>query len=90
MDYIFTVCDQAAGEVCPIWPGHPITAHWGLPDPAAAAGNEASRMLAFRDAFRVLEARIRYFLTFHFKELHRDALQRLVLEAGKHVPESTS
>lgn len=83
MDYIFTVCDQAAGEVCPIWPGHPITAHWGLPDPAAATGTEAERMIAFRDAFRILETRIKYFLTFRFKELKRDELQRLVTDAGK-------
>ena len=62
MDYVFTVCDQAAGEVCPIWPGHPVTAHWGIPDPAAAEGVEAERMLAFREAFRTLERRIRLFL----------------------------
>jgi arsenate reductase len=83
MDYIFTVCDQAAGEVCPIWPGHPITAHWGLPDPAAATGSAAERTLAFREAFRVLETRIRFFLTFRFKDLGRVDLQRLVAEAGK-------
>jgi arsenate reductase len=82
MDYIFTVCDQAAGEVCPVWPGHPITAHWGLPDPAAADGSDAEKMLAFRDAFRVLETRIKYFLTFRFRELQRSELQRLVREAG--------
>jgi arsenate reductase len=82
MDFIFTVCDQAAGEVCPIWPGHPITAHWGLPDPAAATGTAAEQMMAFRDAFRVLEARIKYFLTFQFKHLPRDELQRLAASAG--------
>lgn len=87
MDYIFTVCDQAAGEMCPIWPGHPITAHWGLPDPAAATGSPAERALAFREAFRVLEARIRHFLTFRFKELERAELQRLVAAAGKTMPE---
>lgn len=85
MDYIFTVCDQAAGEVCPIWPGHPITAHWGLPDPAAATGSNAERMLAFRDAFHILETRIRYFLTFRFKELKCEELQRLAIGAGKLV-----
>lgn len=83
MDFIFTVCDQAAGEMCPVWPGHPITAHWGLPDPAAATGTPAEQMLAFRDAFRVLEARIRYFLTIQFKRLAREELQKLVADAGK-------
>ncbi|MBY0509103.1 MAG: arsenate reductase ArsC [Rhodospirillaceae bacterium] len=83
MDFIFTVCDNAAGEVCPVWPGHPMTAHWGLPDPAAAVGNAAERMLAFREAFRILETRIRYFLTFQFKVLAREELQRNIEAAGK-------
>jgi arsenate reductase len=90
MDYIFTVCDQAAGEACPIWPGHPITAHWGLADPAAATGSPAERALAFREAFRILETRIRYFLTFRFKELERAELQRLVVDAGRMSPERMS
>ncbi|MBX7201116.1 MAG: arsenate reductase ArsC [Rhodospirillaceae bacterium] len=83
MDFIFTVCDQAAGEMCPVWPGHPITAHWGLPDPAAATGTPAERMQAFRAAFQVLETRIRHFLTFPFEGRSRDALQALAAEAGK-------
>ena len=82
MDYIFTVCDQAAGEVCPIWPGHPITAHWGLPDPAAAEGNAAERALAFREAYRILDTRIQYFLTFQFRKLGRADIERMVREAG--------
>ena len=86
MDYIFTVCDQAAGEVCPIWPGHPVTAHWGLADPAAATGTAAEQALAFREAFRILESRIRYFLTFRFKELGRDELRAMVTAAGKLLP----
>ena len=90
MDYIITVCDQAAGEVCPIWPGRPISAHWGLPDPAAATGTDADQMIAFREAFRILETRIRYFLTFRFKELDRDALQRMVRQAGVRMPEQAS
>lgn len=90
MDYIFTVCDQAAGEVCPIWPGQPITAHWGLPDPTAAEGNDAQKMMAFREAYRVLETRIRYFLTFRFKELRREELQKMAREAGKLAPETGS
>jgi arsenate reductase len=90
MDYIFTVCDAAAGEVCPVWPGHPITAHWGLPDPAAVTGSQAEQMLAFREAFRILEARIRYFLTFRFKELLRGELERLTRGAGAVMPEPAS
>ena len=85
MDYIFTVCDQAAGEMCPVWPGHPVTAHWGVADPAAVSG-KTEQALAFREAFRILEARIRYFLTFRFKELKRDELQRMVIDAGKLIP----
>ena len=79
--------DQAAGEACPVWPGHPVTAHSGLPDPAAATGTPAQQMLAFREAFRILETRIRYFLTFQFKRLSRAELQRLVIEAGKFTGE---
>ncbi len=90
MDYVFTVCDQAAGEVCPIWPGHPITAHWGLPDPAAATGSPAERMLAFREAFRVLETRINYFLTFRFKELRREDLERKVRDVVRATGETQS
>ena len=86
MDYVFTVCDQAAGEVCPIWPGHPVTAHWGLPDPAAVIGSPAEQMLAFRDAFRILEARIRYFLTFRFKDMMRAELEQGARDAGKIAP----
>lgn len=86
MDYVFTVCDQAAGEVCPIWPGHPVTAHWGLPDPAAAVGSPAEQMLAFREAFRILEARIRYFLTFRFKDMMRAELEQGARDAGKIAP----
>lgn len=86
MDYIFTVCDQAAGEMCPVWPGHPVTAHWGVADPAAVTSNKTDQALAFREAFRILEARIRTFLTFRFKELKRDELQRMVIDAGKLIP----
>jgi arsenate reductase len=82
MNYVFTVCDQAKGETCPIWPGHPITAHWGVADPAAATGTPAEQMMAFRESFRILESRIRYFLTFRFKDLRRDELQAKVTEIG--------
>ena len=83
MDYILTVCDQAAGEVCPIWPGHPISAHWGLPDPAAATGTHQQKLAVFREAARVLRLRIQYFLAFRFKELRRAELQAILAEAGK-------
>ena len=61
MDFVFTVCDNAANEVCPIWPGQPMTAHWGIPDPAAVEGTEAERRLAFADAYRMLSNRISIF-----------------------------
>lgn len=83
MDYVFTVCDQAAGESCPIWPGHPITAHWGIPDPAAVEGTGPERMIAFRHAFALLEQRIRLFLTLRFKELSRTDIARTVADIGR-------
>lgn len=83
MDFVFTVCDDAAGETCPIWPGHPITAHWGVPDPAAVGGLEATRMQAFRDAFRRLERRIQLFLAVRLKELSRAETERKVAEIGR-------
>jgi arsenate reductase (thioredoxin) len=61
MDFIFTVCDQAAAEVCPMWPGHPTTAHWGIPDPAAVTGSDEVRRRAFREAFLALQRRIELF-----------------------------
>jgi len=61
MDFVFTVCDQAAGEVCPVWPGNPVTAHWGVPDPAAVEGTEVERRKAFREAYLALENRIKLF-----------------------------
>ena len=61
MDFIFTVCDDAAGEVCPVWPGHPVTAHWGMPDPAAVEGSDEQKRKAFRETFRMLTNRIRLF-----------------------------
>ena len=61
LDFVFTVCDNAANEVCPVWPGQPMTAHWGMPDPAAAEGTEAERSFAFADAYRMLSNRISIF-----------------------------
>jgi arsenate reductase len=90
MDFVFTVCDQAAGEVCPIWPGNPITAHWGVPDPAAAAGTETERIRAFRDAYRQLESRIKLFVALPIDKLDRMAVKREIEQIG-HVgaPETT-
>lgn len=81
-DFIFTVCDDAAGEVCPVWPGHPMTAHWGIADPAAAQGNEAHRLGAFRHAFLELDNRIRVFMSLPLKELDRMKLQDHLDEIG--------
>jgi arsenate reductase len=82
LDFVFTVCDSAAGEACPVWPGQPITAHWGVEDPAAVEGNEIDKVNAFRHAFNVLEHRIRIFASLPRSSLDR---QRLV-EIGKSMP----
>jgi len=82
MDFVFTVCDQAAAEVCPVWPGQPITAHWGVPDPAAAEGTHDEKMAAFRDAFRRLDTRIKLFLALPIEKLDRLALQREARRIG--------
>jgi arsenate reductase (thioredoxin) len=76
LDFVFTVCDNAANEVCPVWPGQPMTAHWGVPDPAAVHGNEAEVERAFRDAFFLLDRRISLFLGLPFKALDNLALKR--------------
>jgi arsenate reductase len=83
MDFVFTVCDQAAGEVCPIWPGNPVTAHWGVPDPAAAEGTELERRNAFRDAFITLERRAKIFMSLRIEALDRMTLQRRVVDIGR-------
>jgi protein-tyrosine-phosphatase len=83
MDFVFTVCDQAAGEVCPVWPGNPVTAHWGVPDPAAAQGTEANRRRAFRAAYLALESRIKLFTALPIDKLDRLAIQRSVDEIGR-------
>lgn len=82
MNFVFTVCDQAAGEHCPVWPGHPITAHWGVPDPAGIKGKPALRMLAFRQAFSMLERRIKLFLDVRF-ELDRQTVEANVRKIGR-------
>ena len=80
LDFVFTVCDQAAGEICPVWPGKPITAHWGIPDPAAVIGSDEQRQRAFREAFRVLENRIKLFASLPVEKLDRLTLTRKVQE----------
>ncbi|HTM80784.1 arsenate reductase ArsC [Asticcacaulis sp.] len=83
LDFIITVCDNAAGEVCPIWPGQPMTAHWGLPDPAAATGTDAEIALAFADAYRVLRNRIAAFINLPIKSLDKLSLQTKLSDIGK-------
>jgi arsenate reductase (thioredoxin) len=82
MDFVFTVCDQAAGELCPVWPGNPVTAHWGVPDPAALQGRDAEQRRAFREAYVVLENRIKLFVALPIEKLDRLAIQRSVNEIG--------
>jgi arsenate reductase len=88
LDFVFTVCDNAAAEVCPVWPGQPMTAHWGIPDPAAATGNEAEIRLAFADAFRMLNNRISIFISLPIRSLDKLALQRQLDSIGKTNPTS--
>lgn len=76
MDFVFTVCDRAAGEVCPVWPGQPMTAHWGIDDPAAVEGDDLTRLTAFRTAFRELDNRIKIFVALPIDSLDRLKLQR--------------
>jgi len=83
MDFVFTVCDDAAGEICPVWPGQPVTAHWGVPDPAAAAGTELERLTAFRTVYHMLENRIRAFASLPFGKLERASLVHQVREIGR-------
>jgi arsenate reductase len=83
MDFVFTVCDQAAGEVCPVWPGNPVTAHWGVPDPAAVEGSEGEKRRAFRDAFQRLETRIKLFVALPIEKLDRMALTHRVAEIAR-------
>src|SRR6201981_65168 len=76
LDFVFTVCDNAAGEVCPVWPGQPMTAHWGVPDPALATGSPAQIALAFKDAYRMLNQRIGIFAALPLRSLDRLSLQK--------------
>lgn len=83
LHFIFTVCDNAAGEVCPVWPGQPVTAHWGIPDPAAVTGPEAQQLQAFRTAFSALEQRIKAFTSLPLSTLDRRALQQRLDDIGR-------
>ena len=83
LDFIFTVCDNAAGEVCPVWPGTPVTAHWGIPDPAAVEGSEANKWAAFREAFQSMEKRILRFLSVPVASLEPAKLQAALGDIGR-------
>jgi arsenate reductase len=83
MDFVFTVCDDAAGEVCPVWPGHPVTAHWGVPDPAAVEGSDAKKAQAFRETLLALSNRIRVFAALPIEKLDRLTLKKHVDDIGR-------
>jgi arsenate reductase len=83
LDFVFTVCDNAADETCPVWPGQPMTAHWGIPDPAEAKGSPADIAVAFRDVYRMLERRIQVFAALPFASLDRLCLKSKLDEIGK-------
>ena len=83
IDFIFTVCDNAAHEICPIWPGHPMTAHWGIPDPAAVQGTPGEIARAFREAFSILDRRISLFVALPLSTLENLAIQRELDSIGK-------
>ena len=83
LDFVFTVCDRAAQESCPVWPGQPMTAHWGIEDPAAAGGSEEDKRRAFNRAFRELDARIKIFTSLRIEALDQLSLQRQLDAIGK-------
>ena len=86
LDFVFTVCDNAAGEVCPVWPGQPVTAHWGVEDPAAFDGPEAAQREVFRRVYRELQRRLRLFVALPVESLDRLSLQREVARIGAGSP----
>jgi arsenate reductase len=88
LDFIFTVCDDAAGETCPFWPGQPMTAHWGVPDPAAATGSPSEVALAFNDAYRMLHRRIEAFAALPIASLDKLTLQAKLCDIGRMARET--
>ncbi|TJW06915.1 MAG: arsenate reductase ArsC [Mesorhizobium sp.] len=88
MNFVFTVCDNAANESCPIWPGQPMTAHWGVPDPAAVEGTDAEKHLAFAEAYRMLNNRISIFVSLPMDMVDRLALQQRLDEIGRNLPKA--
>jgi len=89
LDFVFTVCDNAAKEVCPVWPGQPMTAHWGIPDPATVRGSESDIQRAFREAYFLLDRRISLFLSLPFKALDNLALKRELDSIGHSTAPAT-
>ena len=85
IDFVFTVCDNAASELCPIWPGHPMTAHWAIPDPAAVEGTEVEKALAFADAYRMLNKRIEVFVNLPIESLDKMSLKHRLDEIGQEL-----
>jgi len=83
LDFVFTVCDNAAGEACPVWPGQPMTAHWGVPDPAEVTGSPAEIGLAFKDTYRMLNQRIGIFTALPLRSLDQLSLQKKLNEIGR-------
>ena len=83
LDFVFTVCDDAAGESCPVWPGQPMTAHWGIPDPAEARGTQAEIALAFKETYRMLNQRIGIFTALPLRKLDRLTLQKRMTDIGR-------
>lgn len=90
LDFVFTVCDNAANEACPYWPGQPMTAHWGVPDPVAATGTEAERRFAFADTYRMLAQRITIFVNLPIPSLDRLTLQKRLDDIGKTPAETAA
>ncbi|OAO01985.1 ArsR family transcriptional regulator [Sphingomonadales bacterium EhC05] len=82
LDFVFTVCDNAAGETCPVWPGQPMTAHWGIPDPAAVTGSEAEKRAAFTEAYRMMFNRISLFLALPLESIDKMSLQNRLKDIG--------
>ncbi|GAA0786097.1 arsenate reductase ArsC [Roseibium denhamense] len=88
MDFVFTVCDNAAKESCPVWPGQPMSAHWGVPDPVGAGGNDVEHQLAYTEAFRMLNNRISIFMNLPMDSLDKLSLQKKLDEIGQAVAET--